>query len=103
MTRASMKVLSLDSAGADNWMLCGAPEAASIVNPAASLHRCIAWSWAEADALHGLAQGFSDLSACDNPVVFDASMTVFADRLRAMTVMLEHLSNLTAKSQRMQD
>ena len=99
MTNADIHAQGLDAAGAQNWMLGGAP--ASIINPGASLHGCIAWGWSEASALHGLAMGLSEIHACESPLVFDAAVTVFSDRLRALVVMLEHAGNLTSGAERL--
>ena len=93
MTNANHKPVSLDDCGADNWNMDEAP--ASIVNPDASLHRCIAWCWSEVDSLSRLAAG---VVGVDSVLLSDAVNELLAKKLSVLAVMLECLAERTNNS-----
>ncbi|AVO35372.1 hypothetical protein [Ottowia oryzae] len=74
----------------ENWTMVGG-QPPVVLNPAASVHSCIAWGWGEAQELLDLLHAAYDANSSNAGLI-----EVGLSRATVLSKMLEHLAERTA-------
>ena len=87
----SGKQVNLSGWRHENWTMAGGHPPV-VLNPAASVHSCIAWGWGEARELLDLLHAAYDADAA-NAGLIEAGIS----RAMVLASMLDHLADRTAR------